>query len=100
MHTFATVGITVILCFASAPPAFAQRIPFERSFELNTPAAVDVSTLRGKIEIGVCVAGRVIVRGEVTGPCRLGRARRCRRRRFPNRRFRPIPVVGFPLNSN
>ena len=66
MHPFATVGIAVILCFASAPPAFAQRIPFERSFELNTPAAVDVSTLRGKIEIGVGVAGRVIVRGEVT----------------------------------
>ena len=67
MHTFATVGITVILAFASAPPAFAQRIPFERSFELNTPAVVvDVSTLRGKIEIGVGVARRVVVRGEVT----------------------------------
>src|SRR5689334_3498069 len=51
---------------ASAVPAAAQRFPFERSIEVASGAALDVSTGRGKIEIIAGTPGRIVVSGTVT----------------------------------
>lgn len=56
--------------FMSANPAAAQRLPFERSFDVSGPVTLDVSTNRGKIEVLAGEAGRVVVTGTVT--VRLG----------------------------
>lgn len=47
-------------------PAAAQRLPFERSFDVSGPVSLDVSTIRGKIEVLPGDAGRVVVSGTVT----------------------------------
>jgi hypothetical protein len=47
-------------------PAFAQRLPFERTFRLSEPAILDVSTIRGKIDVSVGDPGRVVITGAVT----------------------------------
>ena len=47
-------------------PAFAQRLPFERSFDITDGARLDVSTIRGKIDVTVGDPGRVVVAGTVT----------------------------------
>jgi hypothetical protein len=51
---------------ASASPALAQRFPFERSFDMTGPSALDVSTIRGQIEITAGEPGRIVVLGTVT----------------------------------
>jgi hypothetical protein len=50
----------------SASPAQAQRFPFERSFDVTGPAVLDVSTIRGKIEVTVGEPGRIVVAGTAT----------------------------------
>ena len=50
----------------SASPALAQRFPFERSFDVTGPSALDVSTIRGKIEVTVGEPGRIVVVGTAT----------------------------------
>ena len=50
----------------SASPARAQRFPFERSFEVTAPSALDVSTIRGKIEVTAGEPGRIVVVGTAT----------------------------------
>ena len=62
---------TILLAFvgfaaASASPALAQRFPFERSLEITGPSKLDVSTIRGKIDITPGEPGRIIVAGTVT----------------------------------
>ena len=49
-----------------ASPALAQRFPFERSFDVTGPSALDVSTIRGKIEITAGEPGRIVVVGTAT----------------------------------
>jgi hypothetical protein len=44
----------------------AQRLPFERTVELSEPAILDVSTIRGKIDVSVGGPGRVVITGAVT----------------------------------
>lgn len=50
----------------SVAPAVAQRLPFERSFDVSGPVSLDVSTIRGKIEVLPGEPGRVVVSGTVT----------------------------------
>jgi hypothetical protein len=58
------LAVTVAACVPA--PVLAQRLPFERSFELNEAAILDVSTIRGKIDVSVGEPGRVVVTGAVT----------------------------------
>jgi Toastrack DUF4097 len=60
--------LLVIVAFSagSASPALAQRFPFERSFDATGPSALDVSTIRGKIDVTVGEPGRIVVAGTVT----------------------------------
>jgi DUF4097 and DUF4098 domain-containing protein YvlB len=56
----------VAISVGSASPALAQRFPFERSFDMTGPSALDVSTIRGKIEITAGEPGRIVVVGTAT----------------------------------
>ena len=56
----------VLLCGLSAAPAAAQRLPFERSFDVSGPVELDVTTMRGKIDVVAGEPGRVVVSGTVT----------------------------------
>jgi|SoiMethySBSTD1v2_1073268.scaffolds.fasta_scaffold02885_4 putative adhesin len=64
MHRFLLVAAVMIL--ASSSPALAQRFSFEKTLESKTPAVLDVSTIRGKIDVTVGQAGRVGVAGAAT----------------------------------
>lgn len=59
-----TFLMAVAIC--SASPAWAQRLPFEQRFEVNNSAVLDVSTIRGKIDVAVGELGHVVVAGTVT----------------------------------
>src|SRR5215510_9924463 len=54
------------VCGAAASPAWAQRYPFERSFDLSGRATLDVSTIRGKIDVTVGEPGHIVVTGAAT----------------------------------
>lgn len=56
----------IALSVGSASPALAQRFPFERSFEVTGPSALDVSTIRGRIEVTAGEPGRIVVLGTAT----------------------------------
>lgn len=61
--------LTVLLLLSTlgvAVPAWAQRLPFERSFDVAGGARLDISTMRGTIDVAVGEAGRVVVTGTVT----------------------------------
>jgi len=60
----------IALGTTSATPALAQRFPFEQSLDVTEPATLDVSTLRGKIDVTAGEPGRIVVTGAVT--VRLG----------------------------
>jgi hypothetical protein len=63
----ALVSYAVCACgILGASPALAQRLPFERTLEVSGPVSLDVSTIRGKIEVLAGDAGRVVVSGTVT----------------------------------
>lgn len=61
-----SVRVVVLLGCIAAPSALAQRVPFERTIELASPAALDVSTIRGKIEVVAGPTGRMVVSGAAT----------------------------------
>ncbi len=50
----------------AAAPVAAQRVPFERAFDVSGVAILDVSTDRGRITVSAGEPGRVQVSGEVT----------------------------------
>jgi DUF4097 and DUF4098 domain-containing protein YvlB len=61
------VGIvTAVFVSLIATPASAQRFTFERSFDMSSPSTIDVTTVRGKIEISVGSSDRVVVSGAAT----------------------------------
>jgi hypothetical protein len=62
--------IVVVLSGTSAVPAWAQRVAFERSFDVSSDAVLDVSTIRGRIDVSAGESGRIMVRGTAT--VRLG----------------------------
>jgi hypothetical protein len=66
MQRVAQLLLTLGLGATFATPAFAQRVPFERTFDMTGAAKLDVSTIRGKIDITSGDAGRVVVHGTVT----------------------------------
>jgi DUF4097 and DUF4098 domain-containing protein YvlB len=58
-----------LLCF-SAIPAWAQRVRFDRTFDVGVSPTLDVSTIRGSIEVAAGTDGRIVVSGEAV--VRLG----------------------------
>ena len=56
----------VALSVGSASPVLAQRFEFERSFDVTGPSALDVSTIRGKIEVTAGEPGRIVIMGTAT----------------------------------
>jgi Toastrack DUF4097 len=58
------------LLLAPAVPASAQQVAFERSYQIGAAPTLDVSTIRGKIDVAVGDADRIVVRGTAT--VRLG----------------------------
>jgi DUF4097 and DUF4098 domain-containing protein YvlB len=69
MTTHAAV-IAGVLFLATAAPAAAQRVPFERLYDVGPNAALDVTTTNGKIDVIVGDPGRMRVEGTAT--VRLG----------------------------
>jgi hypothetical protein len=62
-----TAALTVVAALAALPsPAFAQRFPFERTFPVDHPATLDVSTVRGTIEVLAGKPGVIEVEGAAT----------------------------------
>jgi hypothetical protein len=59
------IGTTALLV-SSAAPASAQRLPFERAFDVKSPATLEVSTDRGKIDVTVGEQDHIVVVGTVT----------------------------------
>ena len=66
MHLSRPLAVAVTLATCVPAPTLAQRLPFERAFELSEPAILDVSTIRGKIDVSVGDPGRVVITGAVT----------------------------------
>jgi hypothetical protein len=60
----ATLSTTALLFIAT--PALAQRFTFERTVAAGAGAALDISTLRGKIAISAGDADHILIRGTVT----------------------------------
>jgi hypothetical protein len=60
------VGVLLPATLSIAAPAAAQRFPFERSYDVGQAPVIDVSTIRGKINIRTGEPGRVVVAGAVT----------------------------------
>lgn len=65
IYPSATVLATALL-LAFALPASAQRVAFERSYIVGATPVLDVTTIRGKIDVSVGTADRVVVRGSAT----------------------------------
>jgi hypothetical protein len=60
------LALALAVLSASTRPAEAQRIRFERSFDVSSSVTLDVSTVRGKIDVVAGAAGRVVIIGTVT----------------------------------
>jgi putative adhesin len=65
ISVFACV-VAATLVLAGARPSLAQRVAFERSYTVGTTPTLDVSTIRGKIDVSVGEANRIVVRGTAT----------------------------------
>jgi hypothetical protein len=59
-------AVAAALLLAGASPSIAQRVAFERSYQVDTAPVLDVSTIRGKIDVSVGDADRIVVRGTAT----------------------------------
>jgi DUF4097 and DUF4098 domain-containing protein YvlB len=63
----AVIAAAVVATCALAPSlAFAQRFPFQRTVQVSGPTRLDVSTVRGKIDVVAGSPGSVVVEGDVT----------------------------------
>jgi DUF4097 and DUF4098 domain-containing protein YvlB len=61
------IGIlAVALTLVTAVPSFAQRVAFERSYIVGATPTLDVATIRGKIDVSVGTADRIVIRGTAT----------------------------------
>jgi Putative adhesin len=58
--------IVVLALQVAGSPALAQRLPFEKTFDAAGITTLDVSTIRGKINIVSGNAGQIVVGGAVT----------------------------------
>jgi putative adhesin len=66
MRSLVAIAFTVIVHALCASPALAQRYPFDRTFETAAAPTLDVTTIRGKIEVVAGASGTLVVTGEVT----------------------------------
>jgi DUF4097 and DUF4098 domain-containing protein YvlB len=66
MRACSSVALALALVFSTASTARAQRFPFERTFEMQGVSTLDVSTMRGKIEVVAGAPGRIVVTGTAT----------------------------------
>jgi len=66
MRTCSTLAVAVALVLGAASAARAQRFPFARTFEVTGVSTLDVSTLRGKIDVVAGAPGRIMVTGAAT----------------------------------
>ena len=105
MHRPLMFPLVAILATCVPTPVLAQRLPFERTFELSAPAILDVSTIRGQ-------SGRVSPQGRPASwarrskdPHRTKRGRHHSRRRSarachqPQRRRSHHRRLGRPFAS-
>jgi DUF4097 and DUF4098 domain-containing protein YvlB len=60
------VAVALGTMFVLPSAALAQRFPFERAFDVAAVPTLDVSTLRGKIEVTAGEPGRIVIEGTVT----------------------------------
>ena len=60
------VSAALLVAFTSATPAWAERVPFTRTFEVGVGPTLEVTTGRGKITVMPGQPGRIVVRGMVT----------------------------------
>ena len=60
------VTIVAAALVAVSAPAMAQRQPFERAIDVSGQSALDVSTIRGKIDVRGGAPGKIVVSGLVT----------------------------------
>ena len=61
------IGIlAVALTLVTAVPSFAQRVAFERSYTVGATPTLDVTTIRGKIDVSAGAADRIVIRGTAT----------------------------------
>jgi len=58
--------LAAALTLASAIPTFAQRVAFERSYNVPATPTLDVSTIRGQIDVSAGDEDRVVVKGTAT----------------------------------
>lgn len=58
--------LATVLLLAFALPVSAQRVAFERSYTVGATPTLDVTTIRGKIDVSVGTADRIEVRGTAT----------------------------------
>jgi len=65
MHARLGVAVAVAVLLAPAP-ALAQRARFERAYDVPPGATLDVSTIRGRIDVRVGPPGRIRVTGDTT----------------------------------
>jgi hypothetical protein len=61
MHPPTMFALAVAATTCVHAPALAQRFPFEGTFEVNEPASLDVSTIRGEIDVTVGEPGRIVI---------------------------------------
>jgi len=66
MRAHIRVAALVGTLLAGPAPALAQRVPFERTYDVPAGAALDVSTIRGRIDVRVGEPGRIRVEGDTT----------------------------------
>lgn len=70
MRTCVLFAAAFVVCAVSATPAAAQRFSFERTVDTPTRTTLDVSTVRGRIDVSAGEPGRISIAGDVT--VRLG----------------------------
>lgn len=58
--------LAAVTLLALAPPAYAQRFPFERTYEVPSPVVLDVTTVRGRIDVVAAETSGITVAGEAT----------------------------------
>jgi hypothetical protein len=66
MRTIVTFALLASIHLASAAPVSAQRVTFERTFDVSSQATIDVTTIRGKINVVAGEPGRIVVTGTAT----------------------------------